>query len=81
MSWSVEWHPAAEADLLRLHWCEAERVARAVARFAELGLGDVQRVPDEVGLFRLRVSKSSALFSVNRSTRVLLLWRVLVAHR
>ena len=61
MARSTEWHPAAEEDLRRMHWREAERIASAVFRFAELGLGAVERVPDEPRLFRLRASRSVAL--------------------
>jgi plasmid stabilization system protein ParE len=76
VSWAVEWSAAAESDLRRIHWREAERVARGVMRFAELGLGEIERVADSPGLFRLRVSRSVALFFADRQTRQLLVWRV-----
>jgi len=51
----IEWSPEARADLRRLDRIIAQRVFRAVDRFARTGYGDVVRLHGTQGECRLRV--------------------------
>lgn len=42
MSWTIDWGPAVQRDLLTLRWSAAARACRAVMTFAETGRGSEQ---------------------------------------
>ena len=56
------WEPAARADLRRLDRENAMRILLALTRYGENGEGDVKRLTDREGLYRLRVGKWRVFF-------------------
>ena len=60
-----EWEPAARADLRRLDRDAAMRILLALTRFAETSEGDVKRLTDREGLYRLRVGKWRVFFDMD----------------
>jgi hypothetical protein len=83
MTWSVTWDPAAVADLMQLSPADAARVDRFVQEYAVTGRGNVARVETENGPhFRLYVFPRFVVrFVLDRTTRTLHVWRVLVRVR
>jgi mRNA-degrading endonuclease RelE of RelBE toxin-antitoxin system len=51
------WEPAARADLRRIDRETARRILLAVTEFGKTDQGDVKRLTDRDGLYRLRVGK------------------------
>jgi hypothetical protein len=51
---NVVWEPAARADLRRLDRDTAMRILLALTRYGEVGEGDVKRLTDRDGLYRLK---------------------------
>ncbi|MBI4904635.1 MAG: type II toxin-antitoxin system RelE/ParE family toxin [Acidobacteria bacterium] len=51
------WEPAARADLRRLDRDTAMRILLALTRYGDTGEGDLLRLTDREGLYRLRVGK------------------------
>ena len=58
------WEPAARADLRRLDRDTAMRILLALTRYGEVGDGDVKRLTDREGLYRLRVGKWRGFFDL-----------------
>jgi hypothetical protein len=48
------WQPAAHADLGRLDRDTAMRILLALTRYGQAGEGDIKRLTDREGLYRLR---------------------------
>lgn len=51
------WEEAGRADLRRIDRETAVRILVALTRYGDTGQGDVKRLTDREGLFRLRVGK------------------------
>ena len=60
----IEWAPQARVDLCHLDRMIAQRVFRAVDRFAQAGQGDVQRLHGPADEFRLRVGDWRVRFTL-----------------
>jgi len=56
------WEPAARADLRRLDRDTAMRILLTLTRYGETGEGDVKKLTDRPGLYRLRVGKWRVFF-------------------
>ena len=77
MKLNVDWSDVANADVLRLHMPDAERICAEVLRFAETGRGPVQLVrPGDPTLFRLSIPGAGALVRLVPETRTLVVWRL-----
>lgn len=76
MTLEVVWHPAAVASLLRLHWRTASSVDAAVLRFAALGVGHLERIPERPTLRRLVVERVSVVVQLDRVAGRLVVWSV-----
>lgn len=76
MSWVLSWTTAARDDLRRLDRQVAARVIARVERFAREGHGDVKKLKgsDE---YRLRVGDWRVRFTMNTTTNILSVERVL----
>jgi len=59
------WQPGAQADLRRLDRDTAMRILHALTRYGGLGEGDVKRLTDREGLYRLRVGKWRIIFDLD----------------
>jgi len=59
------WQPGAQADLRRLDRDTAMRILHALTRYGALGEGDVKRLTDREGLYRLRVGKWRIIFDLD----------------
>ena len=59
------WEPAARGDLRRLDRDTAMRILLALTRYGEVGDGDVKRLTDREGLYRLRVGKWRVFFDLD----------------
>lgn len=59
------WQPGAQADLRRLDRDTAMRILHALTRYGGLGEGDVKRLTDREGLYRLRVGKWRIFFDLD----------------
>lgn len=57
MSYEIQWAPGAIKDLRRLDKSLIVRITRAIEAFAETGCGDVKRLTNAEGVYRLRVGK------------------------
>jgi len=68
-----DWHPAAERELLHgvPHWETAATIATAVRRFAETGIGPVERVAGNVARYRLRVAGYHVLMWIDVASHTL----------
>lgn len=75
MTWTVDWSPAAERDVLRMHWQLAARICRAVLLFAEQGKGEPEET-EHAAVKRLRVLGAVALFRPDAATRTLYVLRL-----
>ncbi len=62
---NVVWEPAARADLRRLDRDTAMRILLALTRYSEVGEGDVKKLTDRDGLYRLRVGKWRVFFDLD----------------
>lgn len=59
------WEPAARADLRRLDRETALRILHTLTRYGETGEGDVKRLAEREGLYRLRVGKWRIFFDLD----------------
>jgi mRNA-degrading endonuclease RelE of RelBE toxin-antitoxin system len=75
MTWTVDWSPVAERDVLRMHWQLAARICRAVLLFAEQGIGEPE-ITEHASVKRLRVPGAVALFRPETETRTLYVLRI-----
>ncbi|HWL86908.1 MAG TPA: hypothetical protein VNO21_13960 [Polyangiaceae bacterium] len=77
MSWIVLWSFPAEHQLRNIpSWKNAERVAKAVYRFAATGEGEIERVPDHHLEFRLLVVPFVVRFSLDLGAHNLCVWAI-----
>ena len=81
MTGTVIWSRPAAHDLRRLAPDVAERVRRAVDRFAATGQGDVRPLVGPEDRWRLRVGDWRVIFSYDVDTGELLISRVLPRDR
>lgn len=76
----LEWEPEARADLLALgrrDQRQAERIRLAMHRYASESIGDVVKLTDRAGLYRLRVGDWRVLFAFEDGGLIVLALRVL----
>jgi len=59
------WEPAARSDLRRLDRETAMRILLALTRYGSVGDGNVKRLTDREGLYRLRVGKWRIFFDLD----------------
>jgi hypothetical protein len=77
MTWDVQWSVSAEQQLRNIpSWKTAERVARAVHRFAAAGVGTIENVPGRPGELRLIVKPFEVRFSLDVAARAVRVWAV-----
>jgi mRNA-degrading endonuclease RelE of RelBE toxin-antitoxin system len=79
VNWSIRWTRAAEKDMRRLDAVMARRVLTVVDRFAETGQGDLKRLVDHGGEFRLRAGDFRAILQLDLGGHSAVVLRVL--HR
>jgi mRNA interferase RelE/StbE len=77
VSWYVVWTRPAAKELGRLDELSAERIRRAVVRFASTGNGDVVKLQGSDAEFRLRVGDRRVRFEMDPAARVLRVLHVL----
>lgn len=79
MSWRVTWSRPAVKDLERLDRNVALRIHQAMERLASSGQGDIKRLRNQGGEWRLRVGDWRVRFGFAADSRELNVYRVL--HR
>ena len=80
MSHEVEWDPVARAEiaaLMRHDARMARRVYTAIRRFADENVGDVRKLIDQAGTYRLRVGDWRVLFSFEDGGHTVFIMHVL----
>jgi mRNA-degrading endonuclease RelE of RelBE toxin-antitoxin system len=80
----VEWDPVARAEitaLLRRDARAARRIYTAIGRFADQNVGDVRKLVDQSGVYRLRVGDWRVLFSFADAEQTVLVLHVLPTRR
>jgi mRNA interferase RelE/StbE len=78
--WRIQWTPRAQRDLRHLDSQAAERVRRAIRRFASTGQGDVTRLTNSSEL-RLRVGDWRVRFELHNDSRRMIVLHVLPRGR
>jgi mRNA interferase RelE/StbE len=78
--WRIQWAPRAQRDLRNLDSQVAERVRRAIRRFASTGQGDVTRLTNSSEL-RLRVGDWRVRFELHVETHSMTVLHVLPRGR
>jgi len=76
----LDWSPAARADLATLHRRDpqtARRIRSAMRRYASENTGDVRKLTDQAGTYRLRIGDWRVLFNFEDAGLVVLALRVL----
>lgn len=69
MTRRIDWSKAAVKDVRRLNRATANRIVKAVERFAETGQGDIQSLKGPYsGLWRLRVGNWRVHFTAEDET-------------
>ena len=82
MSWQIVWTRPAVRDLTkRLDRQTADRVRLKMKRFAEAGIGDVERLRGEKSEWRLRVGDWRVRFTYDPKRQTLVVLRVLPRSR
>ncbi|ADG07660.1 MULTISPECIES: type II toxin-antitoxin system RelE/ParE family toxin [Kyrpidia] len=77
MTYSVSWSRQALRDLQKLDKSTATRIIAAVETFAETGRGDVRRLSNADGEYRLRVGNWRVRFILNHKSHLVVVIRVL----
>lgn len=80
MNRRLTWDPEARADLLALgrhDKRQAERIRAAMRRYTDDNIGDVVKLTDRAGVYRLRVGDWRVLFAFEDGGLVVLALRVL----
>ena len=77
----IAWSPQVEQDLRRLQPQVADRVTRAIERYALTGIGDAVRLQGIAGEFRLRVREWRVRFADDPEHHRLIILRVLPRGR
>jgi mRNA interferase RelE/StbE len=77
MTYEVRWSRNAVKDLRRLDKLTTRRIVEAVDTFAATGRGDVKKLTNEGGEYRLRVGDWRVRFTVDHEVKVLSVLRVL----
>lgn len=79
MTKRLDWTEAAARDLRRVDFQNRERIRRAVDRLAESNHGDIKRLRDCEGQWRLRVGDWRIIFVYEHDASAIRIIRVL--HR
>ncbi|GMA66265.1 type II toxin-antitoxin system RelE/ParE family toxin (plasmid) [Alicyclobacillus fastidiosus] len=77
MKYDVEWSRQSIRDLRRLDKPTTSRIVNAVEMFAHTGHGDVKKLTNAGGQYRLRVGDWRVRFTVDTEVRILGVLRVL----
>ncbi|MBX6352054.1 MAG: type II toxin-antitoxin system RelE/ParE family toxin [Thermoflavifilum sp.] len=77
MTYEVRWSRNAVKDLRRLDKFTVRRIVEAVDTFAATGRGDVKKLTNSGGEYRLRVGDWRVRFTVDDEVKVLSVVRVL----
>ena len=78
MRHEIEWSQGAIKDIRRLEKPLMARITRAIEVFAETGRGDVKRLTNADGAYRLRVGEWRVRFRlVHREIQIMLIQAVL----
>lgn len=78
MRYEIKWAQGAVKDIRRLDNPLVVRIARAIEAFAETGRGDVKRLTNADGAYRLRVGEWRVLFRlVHTDIQIMLIQAVL----
>jgi len=77
MTYRVDWSRQSIRDLRRLDKPIARRIINAVETFAEIGRGDVKKLTNADGQYRLRVGDWRVRFTVETEVQILSVLRVL----
>ena len=77
MSYRVSWTDRALKDLRRLEKPLVSRIISSVDTFAETGRGDVKKLTNAVGEYRLRVGDWRVRFTLDDGVKILSVIRVL----
>ncbi|MHB1627892.1 MAG: type II toxin-antitoxin system RelE family toxin [Bacilli bacterium] len=78
MRYEIEWSQGALKDIRRLDKPLIARITRAIEVFAETGRGDVKRLTNADGAYRLRVGEWRVRFRlVHREIQIMLIQAVL----
>ncbi|OPG15424.1 type II toxin-antitoxin system RelE family toxin [Ferroacidibacillus organovorans] len=78
MRYEIEWSQGSLKDIRRLDKPLIERITRAIEVFAETGRGDVKRLINADGAYRLRVGEWRVRFRfVHREIQIMLIQAVL----
>ena len=78
MRYEIKWAQGAVKDIRRLDNPLVVRITRAIEAFAETGRGDVKRLTNADGAYRLRVGEWRVLFRlVHTDIQVMLIQAVL----
>lgn len=78
MTYQIEWSRQAIRDIRRLDKPLVSRITIAIEAFAETGYGDVKRLTNADGVYRLRVGDWRIRFRLqNGEVEVMLIQRVL----
>jgi mRNA interferase RelE/StbE len=75
--YELKWNEHACRDLVRLDRQLADRIITATERFAKTGHGDVKRLQGIEREWRLRVGDWRVRFTLDQSTRLMIVLRVL----
>ncbi len=78
MRYEIKWAQGAVKDIRRLDNPLVVRITRAIEAFAETGRGDVKRLTNADGAYRLRVGEWRVLFRlVHADIQIMLIQAVL----
>ncbi len=78
MRYEIKWAQGAVKDIRRLDNPLIVRITRAIEAFAETGRGDVKRLTNADGAYRLRVGEWRVLFRlVHTDIQIMLIQAVL----
>ncbi|MCI0184577.1 type II toxin-antitoxin system RelE family toxin [Sulfoacidibacillus ferrooxidans] len=78
MRYEIEWSQGALKDIRRLDKPLIARITRAIEVFAETGRGDVKRLTNADGAYRLRVGEWRVRFRlVHREIQIMFIQAVL----
>ncbi len=78
MRYEIKWAQGAVKDIRRLDNPLVVRITRAIEAFAETGRGDVKRLTNADGAYRLRVGEWRVLFRlVHTDIQIMLIQAVL----
>lgn len=70
-TWTLEWHWAAMAGMLAIHWRTASRIGGALTRLAATSEGALERISGDPSRARLSVRGAVAILRLDLPTRTI----------